>query len=193
MMRMRMLMAMIAVVGLSAQLGCDRREGERSTGARDQRGEPAAPASEATDQTFVTKAAQANLAEIEAGRLAAERGTSADVKMFGQHMVDDHTQANRDLTDFARRKGYTIPEQTDDAHRKEVARLKELSGADFDKRYVGMMVTDHEKAVALFEEHARSAKDADLRSFAEKGAPKLRDHLRMARDLQGKVGPPTAD
>ena len=57
-----------------------------------------------------------------------------------------------------------------------------------------MMVKDHVKAVALFEENAKLAKDADLREFAEKTLPDLKAHLKMARNLSGKLGgPPTAD
>ena len=193
-MRIRMVMAIGLLLGLAAQFGCERKEGDRSTGARDQRTPPSSLTTEGTDQAFVTKAAQANLAEIEAGRVAADRSTNADVRMLGQHMVEDHTKSNRDLTDLARRKGFSIPEQMDDLHQQEVARLKDLSGSDFDRKYTAMMVTDHIKAVALFDEHARQAKDREIRAFAEKVSPQLREHLKMARDVQGKVGgPPTAD
>src|SRR4051794_35823757 len=50
-----------------------------------------------TDKTFVKKAAQGGLAEVELGRLATERAASPDVKKFGQRMVDDHSKANDQL------------------------------------------------------------------------------------------------
>jgi len=183
-MRLRLLTAAMLAVGLISQFGCERREGDRTGGTTRDSG----------DQTFVTTAAQANLAEVEAGRLASDRSTSVEVKSFAEHMINDHSQANRELTDLARRKGFTIPESANDAQQQELGRLKELNGAEFDKKYAALMVADHVKAVALFEENAKTAKDPDVRDFAGKLAPKLGDHLKMARDLNGKLGgTPAAD
>ena len=49
------------------------------------------------DQDFVTKAAQGGLAEVELGTIAEDRASAADVKKFGQQMVDDHGKANDEL------------------------------------------------------------------------------------------------
>jgi putative membrane protein len=197
--------ALLGLGLLSLVVGCDRKEGDRTsgtrdqrkdqTGYRDQRTEPgAATTREASDQQFVTTAAQANLAEIETGRIATERASNPDVKKFAQQMIEDHGKANRELSDLAGKKGFTVPEQTSDDHRKMATDLAELQGADFDRKYVGMMVKDHVKAVALFEENAKLAKDADLRAFAEKMTPDLKAHLKTARNLAGKIGaPPSAD
>jgi putative membrane protein len=192
-----------ALLGLlTLFVGCEQREGDRTSGARDQRKdqtgysrtEPGAASTPASDQQFVTTATQANLAEIDAGRLAKERASNADVQKYAQQMIDDHGKANRELSDIAKKKGFTVPEQTDDDHKKMAADLAELNGSDFDRKYIGMMVKDHVKAVALFEENAKLAKDADLRAFAEKMTPDLRAHLKTARNIAGKIGaPPTAD
>jgi putative membrane protein len=192
-MRIRVLTAVTLSLGLLSQFACDQKEGDRSSTSRNHQTGTAETAAASSDQAFVTSAAQANLAEIDAGRIATARSSSSDVKMFAQHMIDDHSKANKDLTDLARRKGLTVPEVTDDAHVKDLASLAQLSGADFDKKYASMMVDDHGKAVSLFEETARSAKDKDLRAFAQKLAPRLREHLQMARDLSGKLGAPSAD
>jgi putative membrane protein len=196
---------MAALLGLlTLFVGCEQREGDRSSGTRDQRKDqtgyrdsqtPSGTAStQASDQQFVTTATQANLAEIDAGRIAIERASNADVKKYAQQMIDDHGKANRELSTLARKKGFTVPEQTDDDHKKMAADLAELNGADFDRKYIGMMVKDHVKAVALFEENAKLAKDADLRGFAEKMTPDLKAHLKTARNIAGKIGaPPTAD
>ncbi|HVE40306.1 MAG TPA: DUF4142 domain-containing protein [Planctomycetota bacterium] len=203
-MRIHKLAAIVAGLVLMPLLGCEQREGDRTsgtrdskknqTGYRDQRTEPGAASSQTSDQQFVTTATQANLAEIDSGRIATERASNADVKKFAQQMIDDHGKANRELSDLARKKGFSVPEQTDDDHRKMAADLAELNGADFDRKYIGMMVKDHVKAVALFEENAKLAKDADLRAFAEKMTPDLRAHLKTARHLAGKIGAsPTAD
>ena len=143
------------------------------------------------DRTFMTKAAQANLAEVEAGRMAAEKSTNTEVQKFAQAMVDDHSQANQQLMDLAQKKNIALPNEPDDAHKKDAGRLSDLKGAEFDRSYMTMMVQDHVKAVALFEATTKAAKDSDVRTFAEKTVPVLKHHLQMARDLNNKVSGPT--
>jgi putative membrane protein len=63
-----------------------------------------------------------------------------------------------------------------------------LSGTDFDREYMKAQIQNHEKAVFLFETEANSGSDPDLKTFAEKALPALRDHLKMARDVAYKVG-----
>src|SRR5688572_17073622 len=62
-----------------------------------------------SDRKFVMNAAQGNMAEVELGRLASERGASPRVKQFGQRMVDDHGKANGELMQLAQQKGVTPP------------------------------------------------------------------------------------
>ena len=194
-MRTQLLASLVVGLGLTSFLGCENREGERTGEKGAKKTESGAPAAlDSSDQSFVTTATKANLAEIETGRIATERASNPEVKKFGQRMIDDHGKANAQLSALAQKKGWSVPEQADDEHRKRAAELAELSGADFDRKYVGMAVKDHLKAVALFEEQAKFAKDPDLRSFAEKTTPVLQGHLKMARDLAEKVGaPPSAD
>jgi putative membrane protein len=134
-------------------------------------------------QTFLSKAAQANVAEVELGKLAAERAQSADVKQYGQKMVDDHGKANKEVQDLADQKGLTLPTYIGAAHKAAKTRLEKLSGDAFDRAFMAQMVKDHQAAVALFRTQARSGKDPDVKAFAEKMLPDLEGHLKMAIDL----------
>lgn len=140
-------------------------------------------ASTASAQHFLSKATQANLAEVELGKLAAERGESAEVKQFGQKMVDDHGKANKEVESLASQKGVTLPTYVDAAHKAAKARLEKLSGQAFDRAFAAQMVKDHRAAVALFQTQARTGKDPDVKAFAEKMVPDLQGHLKMAMDL----------
>jgi putative membrane protein len=209
-MRNRLIGAALAAMGLIASFGCDQKDDHRMSQRPDETNKTGTPYSEPlqsqksehpqnqvspvwdnADKTFMTTAAQANLAEVEAGRMAAEKATNSDVKKFAQMMVDDHSQANSQLTDLAQKKNITLPNMPDEAHRKDAARLSDLKGAEFDRSYMTMMVQDHVKAVALFEANSKSAKDNDVRAFAEKTLPVLKHHLQMARDLNNQVSGPT--
>ena len=70
---------------------------------------------------------------------------------------------------------------------KRADKLSKLSGADFDRAYMKDMVEDHVKDVAMFEKEAKNGKDADVKAFADKTLPTLREHLQMARDVNAKV------
>ncbi len=61
------------------------------------------------DREFVNKAATGNLAEIELGRVAAQRAARPSVRSFGERMVTDHGRSNAELTSLARSKGIEVP------------------------------------------------------------------------------------
>lgn len=142
------------------------------------------------DRDFVRSATQAHLAEVDAGKLALKRAENTDVKRFGQHMIDDHRQANADLADLAGTKNIRVPDEPDAEQQKLLARLSDLSGPGFDRQYMAAMVDEHAKVVAQFEAHSMLTGDLQIRAFADKTLPMLRRHLTMARDVYAKVGGP---
>jgi len=139
------------------------------------------------DRKFVMEAAHGNMAEVELGKLAADKGASDAVKQFGKRMTDDHGKANAELKDFAEKKGLTLPADLDAKHKQLRDRLAKLNGADFDRAYANEMVKDHKKDVKEFQREAEKAKDPDVKSFAAKTLPTLQDHLKQVEDLQTQV------
>lgn len=152
-----------------------------------QAGSTAAGSLAAADKAFVMEAARGGMAEVELGRLAADKATNADVKQFGQRMVDDHSKANDELKGLASQKNITLPTETDAKHKATQARLSKLSGDAFDKAYMADMVADHNKDVAAFTRASKTAKDADLKAWAGKTLPTLQEHQKMAKDVAAKV------
>jgi len=145
----------------------------------------------AADTKFMKEAAMGGMEEVELGKLAAQKATDADVKSFGQKMVDDHSKANDQLQQLATQKGVTLPTGGSTQQKNDMARLGKLSGAAFDKAYVSLMVKDHKKDVAEFKKESKSAKDADLKSWAGTTLPTLQDHLKMIEDISAKMHPGT--
>jgi putative membrane protein len=136
-----------------------------------------------TDVDFVSKAAQAGMAEVAAGKVAEANGQSASVKAFGKRMIADHTTAGDELKKVADKSGITMPTSPSSEQQQVGKRLEGLKGADFDKAYADQMVKDHEDAVTLFTNEASSGSNADLKSFAKKTLPTLQEHLKMAHAL----------
>src|SRR5689334_17759295 len=140
------------------------------------------------DRDFVMDAAMGGMEEVELGRIAAQKGTSDAVKQFGQRMVDDHSKANSDLMSIASSKGITLPTTLDEKHQKEVTKLSAMSGAEFDRAYSKMMLSDHNKDVSEFEKQSTKGTDPDLKAFASKTLPTLQEHLQLAKTLPGNEG-----
>lgn len=139
------------------------------------------------DKVFVMKAAQGGMAEVMLGQMASSKGTSPDVKNFGNRMVSDHGKANDELKQLAQNKGMALPADVDKETKRFAGRLSKTSGKDFDKEYINNMVDDHEKDVNEFEKESKNAKDPDLRAWATKTLPTLQDHLKMAKDAKSKM------
>ena len=49
------------------------------------------------------------------------------------------------------------------------------------------MVKDHETDAKEFEKASKDVQDPDLKSWASKTLPVIQDHLRMAKQIAGKV------
>jgi putative membrane protein len=139
------------------------------------------------DREFVNKAAIGNVAEVELGRVAVQRAARPSVKSFGERMVTDHGRAGAELTTLARSKGMDVSNTLDVSHKAMRDRLSGLSGADFDRAYMSEMVRDHTEDVAAFERAAQTAADADVKAYAERSLPMLREHLALARQVNSEV------
>jgi len=173
----------LILLTLAVMAAAARTESGGSAQNSNQSGDQAGGSVGSADRKFATTAALDGMAEVELGRLAAERGASDAVKQFGQRMVDDHSKANDELKQWAATAGVTLPTALDAKRQAAVARMSGLSGAAFDKAYAQQMVKDHTKAVQLFQREADRGADAGLKGFASSKLPTLREHLEMARSL----------
>jgi putative membrane protein len=140
-----------------------------------------------SDAAFVMMALSADKLEVELGKIAAKKGTSADVKQFGQQLVDDHSKAFIDLLSIAEKKKWEVPLKMLPVHKATFDHISKLTGKDFDKEFVAEMLKDHEMDIAEFEEATKKAADTDLKAFASKTLPTLRTHLDKAREIDAKM------
>ena len=142
------------------------------------------------DKHFMSNAAEGGLAEVELGRMAAEKGSSQAVRDFGQRMVDDHSKANDQLKDVAGRLGVSLPDHVSAADEAEKAKLKAYSGEHFDRAYISLMLRDHRNDIAQFRRESRIGENREVRSFASNTLPTLEQHLRLAQEAEHKLGGP---
>ena len=140
-----------------------------------------------TDQRFLEKAAQGNVAEVHAARLALTKSTNDAVKSYAQKLEQDHTKSTEELSSIAKDRGVSLPTTMSPEHQKEMTKLEGLSGDQFDKQFMKMMVKDHKKHVSEFEKYGNRGIDSSLKSFAEKTLPGLRSHLTDAQQVSAEV------
>ena len=133
----------------------------------------------ANDKKFVKKAYRGGMEEVENGKVAKDKAKNDATKDVADHMITDHSKANDDLAAIAK-------EENLDLSKIQVKAMTFSS----DKDYLTMLKKDHEKDIAEFEKEANdtaSGEDSDVKEFAKKTLPTLKDHLKMIEDALAKV------
>jgi len=137
------------------------------------------------EAAFMKKAAVGGMMEVDLGKIA-QKSTNPKVKAFADQMVADHTKANTELTALAAKKGIVLPTEYPDEEKTHMDMMKTMTGAAFDKHYIGMMVTDHDKTVALFK-GAETSQDKEVSDFVKKTLPVITGHFEKAKAIQAEL------
>ncbi len=139
------------------------------------------------DKMFADEAAKGGMMEVSIGQLVSANASDASVKTLGEMMVRDHTKANNELKQWASNVGYTLPTEMDVDQQNKFNSLKMKKGADFDRAYTDLMVTDHKKDIASFKKESLEGGDSSLKSFAGKTLPTLEHHLMESEKSKAAV------
>jgi predicted outer membrane protein len=136
------------------------------------------------DEGILKDMAMANMAEIEGGKLAQSKGQSAEVKAFGQQMIDDHSANLKEVQALAQARGVTLPTEPDSKHKAMAAKLEKMSGADFDKAYMKQAgVQDHKTVHSKLMAASKKAKDSEVKALVDKTEPVVAQHLKSAEQM----------
>lgn len=136
------------------------------------------------DKKAIEDIAMANMAEVEAGKLALSKSQNAEVKAFAQKMVDDHSKALSEVQALAQTKGVTLPTELSAKHKAKAAMLEKLSGDSFDRSYIkhaGM--ADHKNTHKKLKKSMGDVKDPDVKALVAKLTPTVEQHLDAAEKL----------
>jgi putative membrane protein len=142
------------------------------------------------DKMFLRKAAEGGIAEVKFGQLAVQKGSSEEVKAFGQKMVDDHTMLNLEIAEVADSMGVMLPKSMNKEDQAEYDKLNALSGNDFDIEYLSFMVKDHHKDLHEFRMEAASPADPTLHNEVVKAQGVIHEHTVMVDKLARAKGIP---
>jgi len=148
----------------------------------------AAPKAQLDDPTIVAIFDQANTADIETGRLAAERGHSNEVRQFGAMLARDHAMVRQQGRDLAQKLGVTpTPPAGDQSSKDQAALIRRLSGlprAEFDRAFLQHEAQFHKDVIAAVQTTLLPAiKNEELKALVVKVAPAFEAHRQMAENL----------
>jgi putative membrane protein len=130
------------------------------------------------DVNFIKKAAGGGAQEVANGNMAEKQAKSAEVKSIAARMVADHTRMDKELTALANRKGVTFDTSG--------VRAQNLGSGDFDRLYLKWLEEVHKGDIADFERAAKSSDDSELKAWASKTLPTLKQHLAMVQAAEKK-------
>jgi len=131
------------------------------------------------DVNFIQKAAGGGAQEVANGKMAESKAKSAEVKNIAARITADHTRLNSELNALANKKGVTF--------NMSGVRAQNLGSGDFDALYLKWLEEIHKADIAEFQRAAKSADDKDLRAWASKALPTLKQHLAMAEGAGKKA------
>jgi putative membrane protein len=146
-----------------------------------------------TDAQIASIVVTANQVDIDAGKLAESKASNEDVKKFAQQMITDHTGVNKQATELVTKLNVTPQDNLTSYSlqikgEQDIAYLKTLSGAAFDKAYIDQEVSYHYRVLKAVDEILiPSAQNAELKALLVKVRPAFVAHLEHAKQLRAAL------
>jgi len=146
-----------------------------------------------TDAQIAAIVVTANQVEIDAGKLAESKASSKEVREFAKRMISDHTRLNKQATELAQKlkikpESNSTSETLKKSGEENLAKLKTLQGAEFDRAYVGHEVEYHQAVIEMLDKTLiPSAQNAGLKTLLVQARPQFVSHLEHAKQVQANV------
>jgi len=146
---------------------------------------PIALSAEPAPDHFIKDAIEGNLAEVQVGDLAQQKGASQEVKEFGATLAHDHAAANAKAKQAAQSIGIPPPTEPGVKQKMVYRELSALSGEQFDRHFVAGMVKDHKDDITKYQKEAQNG-SGPAADYARQILPDLQKHLQLAEGLQAR-------
>ncbi len=178
--------AILIGAAMLAAAGCmGDRDDQASTSKSDQSATAAGSASgslSSSDREFIAQAASQGLFEVRSSELAL-RQPQLDSKhrQFAQRMITDHSKANQELMRIAKAQGVDVSQKMQPKHQQQFDKLQGLSGDAFSQQYHQAQMQGHDEAISLCERQTREGQNQEIKSFAQRTLPTLREHRDMMK------------
>lgn len=139
------------------------------------------------DALFVAEAASANMLQLQLSQEAVARGVSPEVKAMSQEMEDAHEQMLTELQDLSNEANFVLPQTLGNAHQDVLKEVKEKEGIAFDLAYIREIRYLHDKLLDRYEDMAENGVSMNVKQYASRQLPLIRQHLQKAEALEKKI------
>lgn len=136
---------------------------------------------------FLIQVMEDSLAEMEMCMLALDHSERDEVKAFAQSMLDGHGKLGQQIEKMARDMAAEFPKKVRPEHAALIRDMTRLKGEKFDERFLEQNLRYHENDLKVFQHYAQQKDGGQVGKLAETGAKLFEKHLRMDRELEGKL------
>jgi predicted outer membrane protein len=143
------------------------------------------------DAKFIRNIDADHYLEIRLGRLAERRAQDASVRRFGRQMAEDHTSLQAQWSSMAATNGMKFKSGMGPRHTSKLTRLEKLSGREFDREYMTLVLQNNQDYLDYFRKEGRAANSEPVRNLVDRGIPVLEQHLREGKQIGARVGADT--
>ena len=153
--------------------------------------QPAQAQNVRADSAFIGEVNASNEAELRLARLAQSRASADVVKRFAQKMETDHNSMQREWAAVAANSGVRITAAANPDLQGQMSRLERLSGTNFDRAYMGLMVENHRETLNKLQTSRRTTRSSEVGQLVARGLPLVQEHLTLAQQISAQVGSDT--
>lgn len=152
---------------------------------------PPAPASTAgspgsarnADEELLKLSAQGNIAEVELGRLAITNSANPAVENLGTRLAQDGSKGVANLQTVAAMLHAQLPMTPGASEEGQIAKLQQLHGTAFDKRFEQVTNQDESQMLRQFRSGVGMAQNGAVKSTIKDMIPIVQEHLRIAQGI----------
>ncbi len=128
------------------------------------------------DSSFLAEALSGGIMEVKLGELAIKKSKQESTQELGKMMVQDHSKANEEIRMLLKQRNLTIKDSLTKEHKSKIKEFEGIKAAEFDKKYIREMQTDHRKDISKFEAHLNKTANSSLKDFVNRTLPVLKKH-----------------
>lgn len=139
------------------------------------------------DALFAAEAASASMLQVQLGEAASGMAVSPEVQGLAKEMVQAHQNVLNDLRDVTGSSNFVLPSTLGEAHHKIYEEVTEKSGITFDLAYLNQIIDLNKKLVDCYDDMAEHGQVMELKQFASKQVPLLRQHQQILDELEDSI------
>ena len=139
------------------------------------------------DALFAAEAASASMLEVQLGGAALEKAVSPEVKEIAQEMVQANQQMLNELQEVAMQSNFVLPSTLGSRHHELYEEITASSGIAFDLAYINRLAKQHNELVERYEDIAENGQVMELKQYASKQLPLLRQHQQTVEALEETI------